>query len=67
MRRNRGRTPVRSDFFCMQRTINSFLPTQPEIFTLELSKLTAASYRLTQNVKELGKSQLMSHLQIKVN
>lgn len=28
------------------------LPTQPEIFTLKLSKLTASSYRLIKNVEK---------------
>lgn len=46
----KGKIPVRSDLF-MQRTINSFLSTQLEIFTLKLSKLTPMSYRLIKNVQ----------------
>lgn len=38
----KGKIAVRSDLF-MQRTINSFLSTQREIFTLKLSKLTPIS------------------------
>ena len=47
----KGKILVKSDLF-MQRTINSCLPTQPEIFTVKLSKLTATSYRLLKKCEK---------------